>query len=262
MQGIRSQRGASGVSPWPVGVRLRRWGHAGLVPLLPVLIVLISSTGCGSVARRENARGVQLYQQGNYQGAVNAFQKALSRDPGSPDGLYNIGATYHQQAKLFSRSQDMQLAEQYYRLCLARNPDHASCQRALSVLLVEEKREGEAIANLEQWARRSPADPNPRIEMARLCEENGNLPEAENHLIDALAVSPGNPRALVALGHLREEAGQGDQALANYAQALSADGRQPVVAARLTQLQQSAGQSVPVAGQPGLAVAPSVPPAR
>jgi tetratricopeptide (TPR) repeat protein len=203
----------------------------------------MTAAGCGSVARRENAKGVQLYQQGNYQGAVNAFQKALARDPGSPDGFYNIGATYHQQAKLFARPQDMQLAEQYYRLCLARNPEHASCQRALSVLLVEEQRQGEAVANLEAWASRSPANPDPRIELARLCEENGNLPEAENHLIDALAVSPGNPRALVALGHLREEAGLSGQALANYAQALSVDGSQPVV-------------------QPGLAAAPSPAPAR
>jgi len=214
------------------------------------------------VARRENARGVELYQQGNYQGAVNAFQKALARDPGSPYGLYNIGATYHQQAKLFARPADLQTAEQYYRLCLARSPEHASCQRALSVLLVEEKREGEAVANLDAWARRSPGNPDPRIELARLCEEKGNLPEAENHLIDALAISPGNPRALVALGHLREEAGQHQQALANYAQALSADERQPAVSARVAQLQQAASPPAALIGQSGSAGTPPQAPAR
>ena len=109
--------------------------------------------------RNDNAEGVKLYQQGNYLGAVNHFQQALAKQPGNPDCFYNLGATYHQQAKLFGRPADMQTAEQYYHLCLARNPNHEACQRALAVLLVEENRSGEAIAQLEEWAPPQPANP-------------------------------------------------------------------------------------------------------
>lgn len=197
---------------------------------------LASCLGCGGLARNDNAAGVQLYQQGNYLGAVNHFQQALAKQPGNADCFYNLGATYHQQAKLFGRPADLQTAEQYYHLCLARNPNHDACQRGLAVLLVEENRRDDALAQLQQWAARQPGNPNPQIEIARLCEEHGDLREAENHLVDALAIDPHNPRALVALGQLREASGQSSQALANYSRALAVDPGQPVVAARVASL--------------------------
>ncbi len=201
---------------------------------LAVVIVLLA--GCGALKRNDNAEGVKLYQQGNYLGAVNHFQQALARQPGSPDCFYNLGATYHQQAKVFGKGSDWRTAEQYYHLCLSRNPNHEACQRALAVLLVEEQRSPEAIALLEDWSRRQPNNPNPQIELARLCQEHGDFREAENRLVDALAIDPANPRALVALGQLRESTGDMNQALADYSRALSVDGRQPVVAARVASL--------------------------
>jgi tetratricopeptide (TPR) repeat protein len=194
------------------------------------------------MSRNDNAEGVRLYQQGNYLGAVNHFQEALARQPGDPDCFYNLGATYHQQAKLFSRPADLSTAEQYYHLCLARDPGHEACRRALSVLLVEEGREPEAVAGLQEWARLQPGNPQPHIEMARLWQERGDLREAENQLIDALAVSPNNPRALVALANIREQAGDPTQALNNYQRALAADPAQPVVAARVAALSSSVPQ--------------------
>lgn len=198
---------------------------------------LAVAAGCGGVARNENAEGVKLYQQGNYLGAVNHFQQALAKQPGNADCFYNLGATYHQQAKLFSRPADMATAEQYYHLCLARNPNHEACQRALAVLLVEENRQADAIAQLQGWARSQPGNPAPHIELARLAQEHGDVREAENQLIDALAVDPNNPRALVALASLREQAGDRSQALANYSRALAIDPAQPLVAARVATLQ-------------------------
>ena len=63
---------------------------------------------------------MRLYQQGNYLGAANSFQRALEKQPGDADCFYNLGATYHQQAKIFGQTGDLQTAEQYYHLCLAR----------------------------------------------------------------------------------------------------------------------------------------------
>lgn len=206
------------------------------LPGLLVSAIALAACGCGSLARNDNAEGVKLYQQGNYLGAVNCFQEALTRQPGNPDCFYNLGATYHQQAKLFRRTDDLQTAEQYYHLCLARNPDHAACQRALAVLLVEENRRDEAVAQLQAWATRQPGNPVPQIELARLCQEHGDVRMAENHLIDALAIDPNNTRALVALGGLREKTGESSQALVNYSRALSIDPQQPAVSARVASL--------------------------
>lgn len=199
-------------------------------------IVACAAGGCGWLGRNDNAEGVKLYQQGNYKGAVDHFQQALARQPGDPDCFYNLGATYHQQAKLFGRPADMQTAEQYYHLCLARNPNHEACQRALAVLLVEENREAGAVAQLQDWARTAPGNPAPHIELARLFQERGDPRQAENHLIDALTIDPNNTRALVALGQLRETAGDPSQAVQNYSRALAVDGRQPAVAAKVAAL--------------------------
>ncbi|MCE9632460.1 MAG: tetratricopeptide repeat protein [Planctomycetia bacterium] len=227
-------------------------------------LVAAACAGCGGMAKTDNAEGVKLYQQGNYLGAVNSFQQALAKQPGNPDCFYNLGATYHQQAKLFGRSADMQTAEQYYHLCLARNPNHEACQRALAVLLVEENRRDDAVAQLNTWAQSQPANPDPHIELARLAEEHGDVREAENQLIDALAIDPNNPRALVALGSLRETSGDASQALANYGRALAIDPQQPAVAAKVASLQATqAGAYRTAALPPPVVVAPApAPPAN
>jgi tetratricopeptide (TPR) repeat protein len=219
---------------------------------LPILLAMLA-LGCGGMNRNDTAQGVQLYQQGNYLGAVNHFQEALARQPGNPDCFYNLGATYHQQAKVFGNPADRQVAEQYYHLCLARNPDHVACQRALAVLLVEDSRGEEAVANLQNWAAARPANPQPHIELARLAEEHGDVREAENQLIDALAIDPNNSRALVALGQLREAACDPAQAVANYSRALAVDPQQPVVAARVATLAgaQATGSRVAAVPPPG-----------
>ena len=219
------------------------------------VLLVVAGAGCGGMSKTDNAEGVKLYQQGNYLGAVNSFQQALAKQPGNPDTFYNLGATYHQQAKLFGREADQQTAEQYYHLCLARNPSHEACQRALAVLLVEEKRNDEAVAQLNEWARSQPSNPAPHIELARLAQEHGNIPEAENQLVDALAIDPNNPRALVALGSLRESAGDPAQALANYGRALAVDPQQPAVAAKMASLQASQAAAYRTAALP-----PSPPP--
>ena len=212
------------------------------------------------MGRNDSAQGVQLYQQGNYLGAVNHFQQALARQPGNTDCFYNLGATYHQEAKVFGSTADQQVAEQYYHLCLARNPNHVACQRALAVLLVEENRSDEAVAGLQQWAASQPGNPQPHIELARLAEEHGDIREAENQLLDSLAIDPNNPRALVALGQLREAAGDPSQALVDYTRSLAIDPQQPVVAARVAALSPPQGAAVRTAALPPATGMPGSPP--
>ena len=209
-----------------------------------VICLLVPNGGCSRFVNSDSNQGVALYEQGNYLGAANSFQRALEKQPGNADCFYNLGATYHQQSKLFGQAGDLQTAEQYYHLCLARDPDHAACQRGLAVLLVETGRTGDAATQLEQWAARQPANPEPRIELARLCHEQGDDLDAENYLIDAVSIDPENPRALVALGQIRESSGDTQQALVNYSKALELDRNQPTVAAKVSTLSSSGPSAV------------------
>lgn len=206
-----------------------------------LMLVLTIAAGCSVLAQGENVQGVRLFQQGNYQAALESFQRALQNDPNNADAYYNLAATYHRLAALNRRQSDYDQAESFYNQCLDHNPDHQPCYRALAVLLVEQQRSEEAFRLLEGWADRSPARPEPKIELARLFEEFGDKNAARAHLIEAVASDPSNARALTALGRIREELGEYDQALADYERSLQSDRFQPKVVERVAALRAARG---------------------
>lgn len=242
-----------GRSSSPVAVLL---AAVALLAAGPVL------SGCNGIsARGLNAEGVRLYQQAQYDAALQRFDKAAALDPRSADAFYNIAATYHRLGKLENNPQYLAQAERNYRRCLDNDPDHAACHRSLAVLLVEQGRSASAFRLLQNWMVRNPGSPEPKIELARLCEEFGEVAAAENHLLEALAIDSTNPRALTALGHLREREGETLQALANYRRSLMYDNRQPHLATRVATLQNGLAPSsealLPRAGETRLgALAP------
>lgn len=194
--------------------------------------------GCGEFsAQGRNAEGVRLFQQAQYQEAIQQFHGATYDDPRDANAYYNLAATYHRIGQKEHRPADLQQAESNYHLCLDRNPNHSECYRGLAVLLAEQGRKDDAFRLMEGWVQGQPASADAKIELARLNDEFGNRKVAEDQLIEALTIDPNNPRALTALGKIREDAGDKAQALANYQRSLAQDDRQPYVASRVTALQ-------------------------
>jgi tetratricopeptide (TPR) repeat protein len=219
------------------------------VLFLAGLTFLCGSVGCQFAAPGQNAEGVKMFQQAYYQGALQRFGQAIASDPQNADGYYNLGATYHQMARQHNQPVDWQQAEAYYQQCLQRNPNHPDCYRGLAVMLVEKNRQPEALRLLETWATRNPAAAAPRIELARLQDESGNLEAAKERLVEAVQVEPNNARALAALGKVREQLGDVTQALANYERSLAVNQFQPQLSARVASLKSAI--SAPVATPPG-----------
>ncbi|HZZ73450.1 MAG TPA: tetratricopeptide repeat protein [Pirellulales bacterium] len=206
---------------------------------------LLPCAGCGLMAHEQNVEGVQYYQQGNLNAALDTFQKSIETDPQDADSYYNLGAAHHQLAKMRQNPADLQQAETYYQQCLAINPNHRDCRRGLAVLYVDEGRAADSFRMLQEWSDRAPQLADPKVELARLSEEFGDKTTAKTRLEEAVAISPTDPRALAALGKLREDSGDLDQAGANYARALQTNPNQPQVAARLSAIQQSRGGAAP-----------------
>jgi len=208
-------------------------------------MTVMMTAGCNQMASSAaNVEGVGLYQQGDFNGARQHFTEALSQNPDGADGYYNLAATYHRLGSLNHRPDELQQAENLYNQCLDRNPEHASCYRGLTVLLVETGRPDAATRLLDGWSRRDPTSPTPKIELARLYQELGNREQATYQLQEALGIDPDNARALAALGKLREESGQLQQALADYHRSLSANPHQPNVQTRVATLQAQVGSVV------------------
>ncbi len=208
---------------------LRRVGLASV--LLPLL------AGCGFNAKSQNAAGVRMYQQGFYAGAQQRFQQAIYNDPNNGDSYYNLAATVHKIGRVNQSQSELDQAESYYNQCLDHSPNHRDCYRGLAVLLSEQGRSEEAFRLVQGWSMRSPALPEPKIELARLNQEYGDKEGAKSQLLEALTVDPSNARALAALGKLHEETGNTAQALSDYQRSLMVNRNQPEVAARVAVLQ-------------------------
>jgi len=198
----------------------------------------LATAGCGGFAAQGmNADGVQLFEQGQYQQAIEQFDRAIINDPNNADSYYNLAAVYHRLGTQNKSQSDLDQAEHYYNMCRDRDPNHRECYRGLAVLFVEQNRKDEAFQLIREWADRNPVSPEPKVELARLYEEFGNRKAAKEHLLEALASDPTHTRALAALGKLREEMGDRAQALADYQRSLWHDRFQPEVAARVAALQ-------------------------
>jgi tetratricopeptide (TPR) repeat protein len=210
----------------------------------------LSQCSCRMVSATQNAQGVQLFQQGNYQGALQKFQQAIYTNPNDADGYYNLAATLQRLGGVQNQKSLLDQAESYYHQAIDHNPNHTQAYRGLAVLLKEQSRSEDAFKLLEGWAERSPLNPEAKIELARLFDETGDKKAAKAHLLEALERDPYNARALAALGKIHEELGDREQALAVYQRSLWHNQTQPEVAARIASLQSALGPQ-PVITPPG-----------
>lgn len=217
---------------------------------LSLPIAALGLSGCGMVSATQNAQGVQMYQQGNYQGALQKFQQAVYTDPKDADGYYNLAATLHRLGTLQNQKTLLDQAESYYHQALDHNANHVDAYRGLAVLLKEENRSQDAFRLIEGWSERSPTLAAAKVELARLYDEMGDKNAAKSHLLEAIERDPYNARALAALGKIHEETGDHAQALANYSRSLYQNQVQPEVAARVAALRAALGTQ-PIATPPG-----------
>jgi tetratricopeptide (TPR) repeat protein len=184
-----------------------------------IVAALPFALGCGLASRGQNISGVQAYQQGNYQVAMQRFQYAQQANPQDPNAYYNLAVNSHRTGMQSLDKVALAQAESLYNTCLQMNPNHVECRRALAVLLTETGRKDQAVTMLTGWATQNPTSADARIELARLSEELGDPRNAEIYLHEALRIDGNNWRAHSALGRQRELQGRYADALQNYQRA-------------------------------------------
>ncbi len=218
--------------------------RTGTLLLLGFLIA--AGTGCTTSSASRNTDGVRQYQAGNYQGAIQTFQKTLTNDPDDADAYYNLAATYYALGKKQSDPKMLEQAEGLYHQCLDLSPDNTDCYRGLAALLVDTNRPDSAFTLLQRWQERSPNITAPRVELARLYEEFGDRDSARRYLTDAIQLDQNDARAWAGLAFLRERDGELEQAVANYQQAYQLNPKQEGIAQRIASIQERiASQNTP-----------------
>lgn len=217
-----------------------RASFARLLPrwlLIGSLLMVLS--GCQMAADTQNLQGVRLFQQGQYQPAMQQFQAALRTDPKNADATYNMAATLHRMGVQNQDQAALKQAEQLYNQALDIDKHNADAYRGLAVLLAETGRSEKAFTLMKNWANGEPNDANARVELARLYQEFGDLETAKMHLNNAVMIDQYNYRAWAALGSIREQTGDLDQALANYQRSLNLNQFQANISQRVAALNHS-----------------------
>ncbi len=224
--------------------------HPRPIQLL-VVGLLLSVSGCQMAADGQNQQGVRLFQQGQFQPAMEKFQQAIVTDPTNADAYYNMAASMHRMGASKKDKKMLADAEKLYNQCLDIDENHVDCHRGLAVLLKETGRTDRAFAFLNNWATAQPKLADAQVELARLYQESGDLETAKLHLNQAVGLDQNNYRAWAALGHIREESGDIEQALTNYQRSLDLNHFQTAVAERVAALSQQAGGALSGPTAPG-----------
>jgi tetratricopeptide (TPR) repeat protein len=204
--------------------------------LLLCAAMFVILPGCQMAADGQNQQGVRLFQQGQFQPALQKFQQAIVTDPQNDDAYYNMAASMHNMGAAKKDKEMLAEAEKLYNQCLDINENHVDCHRGLAVLLKETGRSDKAFALLNNWTQSQPKLADAQVELARLYQESGDLETAKLHLNQAVGMDQNNYRAWAALGHIREETGDLEQALTNYQRSLDLNHFQTGVAERVATL--------------------------
>ncbi len=205
---------------------------------------MLACGGCGLSSYQNNSTGVQLFEQGNYDGAARRFQQSIADDPAFADGYYNLASTHHRLWKLRGTPNDAAQAEQLYRLSIDRDAEHREAYRGLATLMSEQGRSKDAFALIGNWATRSANPAEARVELASLYQEYNDYASAQARLREAIELDPRNARAFAALAQLQEHIGDPSQALTNYARSLDLDRAQPEVEQRIASLHSLQGANI------------------
>jgi Flp pilus assembly protein TadD len=158
------------------------------------------------------AQGMQLSAQGRHAEAIDAFERALTLEPGDTRSLFALGNT----ARILGLNGP---AEAFYRKVLALEPQRLEAIVNLANLLRATGQFGAALALLEPALARTPEAPELWLALGSAWREKGETEKAAACYREALARRE-DGAVLSNLADLLADDGKEDEALALYDRAL------------------------------------------
>lgn len=181
------------------------------------------------------ARGSELLQHGDSEGALKAYLTALEQDPSSALIHYDVSlaegklgrrsaqqreleraveldprlaVAHNQLGLLLSGQGQLNKAENEFREALRSNPKFAEAQNNLGVLCGRQGDTSQAIQLFREAATNDPAYPDPHINLGLALAGRGKLKEAEQELIVATHLAPRRVDAFLHLATVQARLGK------------------------------------------------------
>ena len=160
--------------------------------------------------------GVLAHGAGRFDVAERLLRRARSMVPHAPEIAFALG-------NLSLDLGDPPAAETLFRDALGLSPSFAAGRRALAQALAQQRRHGEAEAELAQLIAADPLSADASVDLATLLLRRGA--DAEVLLKRAAAAAPDHPRAHFLIADLRRRGGRAEGAAISYARSLALDAR-------------------------------------
>jgi tetratricopeptide (TPR) repeat protein len=144
-------------------------------------------------------------QQGDFDAAIEALQRALRLKPDVPEASATLGVIYLRQGKLKE-------SEEALRAELAVRPADVVSQKHLAIVLEMLQRPQEAIAILRALLGANPDLSDSRYLLGKLLLAQGDATEALSHLEAAVKVTPDDAGVRYQLGRAYQKLGRTEQA--------------------------------------------------
>ena len=159
----------------------------------------------GASAELSELLGEAYAQQGDFDKAVEAFQRALRLQPDALRANAGLGVIYLRQGKHAE-------AEAALRAEIARSPGDLQSQQNLAVVLEAEQRSEDAIPLLRAVLQAKPEFADARYELGKILLAQGNAQEAVEHLAAAARLAPQDANNHYQLGRAYQKLGRTDEA--------------------------------------------------
>jgi tetratricopeptide (TPR) repeat protein/glycosyltransferase involved in cell wall biosynthesis len=166
-----------------------------------------------NLAEIELFRGRDLQQQGEFQGAIECYERAIAIDANNAIAYSNLGVIKQQLGELAD-------AIAHYRQALAIDPNLAETLSNLGSALADAGETAEAIAVYDRALSLNPNCAEAWINLGLAREEQGDLTEAISCYQQGIQVNPNCAEAYYNLGIALEEQGKRSEAIANYERAI------------------------------------------
>ncbi len=194
------------------------------------MVIEISSTNLFSAFTQQPARmealakgalsnGIQLYQDGDYNGAVKEFRRAIALSPASEDAVnaYDFLATAYLQ--LDKTHEALNAYQSAVRLAPGRDELHVKCGN----ILLEEKRFDEALKEYKTAVRWNPHSKENLYCLGQAYLAMGELMDAEAIFQKITELSPRDREGFYGLGQTFYRAGQYEKAIDQFKKVLAID---------------------------------------